>query len=526
MKTLNLAEFINENNLKDLSDENKSSTIIEQKLNGILERAGPYINEINFNHSWPIISQSIIENIKEKCSQITKLELGWIRINADITPLLDIVYPLLEELSLEESSWNGQNSQENEAKIGPFLIKMKNLRRLNLRKFAGPLDDLAKIEGGKIEYIDVSEAKQINSDILVTFLSQNNQINSLYLCPMPNQCLALIAASTTSAINIPTAFIGFTQQKIKEKQNYKINNENNLIKIKKRKSADLQTLINQIGNMPKLKTLWIGHLPYTSYFLDLSSIGNCLQLKHLHLKECMALDSNSLKLILGGILKDQLRQLSLLNCQKIEDFNCLSICSSLIQLDIEKSKTLNDESINGLALNGKLKIIRINNCPKVKDCGILSIFSNCPTLKEIEIIKCSGISSQIFSDKKYFLNSEQIERISISGCETITNNSIKQLICAIKLNKLKQLDLSQNMNLDDTVLELIKEGIEKTKRETKLGLTVYCTGTGISKKYVKKFDELIEIIKIKFLQFYFSSIIIIFIKIIQKKKKKRIELKN
>jgi len=77
--------------------------------------------------------------------------MGWVRINADISPLLEHVAPQLEEFSLEESSWIGENSRQNEAKASQFLPKMHRLRRLNLRKFGGPLDDLVKIEGSQLE---------------------------------------------------------------------------------------------------------------------------------------------------------------------------------------------------------------------------------------------------------------------------------------------------------------------------------------------------------------------------------------
>uniref|UniRef100_A0A1I8C2V3 DHC_N2 domain-containing protein n=1 Tax=Meloidogyne hapla TaxID=6305 RepID=A0A1I8C2V3_MELHA len=147
MKKINLAEFVSEKYGRELSDENKSAILIEQKLRGILDRAGPHIREIDFNHSWPVISQTILENIKEKCFQLTKLEMGWVRINADISPLLEHVAPQLEEFSLEESSWIGENARQNEAKVAQYFPKMHNLRRLNLRKFGGPLDDLVKIEG-------------------------------------------------------------------------------------------------------------------------------------------------------------------------------------------------------------------------------------------------------------------------------------------------------------------------------------------------------------------------------------------
>jgi len=39
---------------------------------------------------------------------------------------------------------------------------------------------------------------------------------------------------------------------------------------------------------------------------------------------------------------------------------------------------------------------------------------------KLEPIKCSGISCELFSNAKAFSNSERFERLSLSGCETIT----------------------------------------------------------------------------------------------------------
>jgi len=59
------------------------------------------------------------------------------------------------------------------------------------------------------------------------------------------------------------------------------------------------------------------------------------------------------------------------------------------------------------------------------------------------------------------------------------------------------LDLSQNMNLDDSVLEMLKGALEKAKnlnRESKLVLTVCCTGTGITRQLISKYEPLMEIV--------------------------------
>jgi hypothetical protein len=85
-----------------------------------------------------------------------------------------------------------------------------------------------------------------------------------------------------------------------------------------------------------------------------------------------------------------------------------------------------------LAQHGRLKIIRINCCPKVSDAAIWPLVEKCP-LKEVnfrifivgifsifqlELIKCSAISANLFANKS-FKKCEKLERFSLSGCEAI-----------------------------------------------------------------------------------------------------------
>jgi hypothetical protein len=76
--------------------------------------------------------------------------MGWVRFEADISPLLEKCADQLVELSLEESTWA---NVENANTIPTYFARMRNLRRLNLRKFPLPLEELAKFEGGQLQSV-------------------------------------------------------------------------------------------------------------------------------------------------------------------------------------------------------------------------------------------------------------------------------------------------------------------------------------------------------------------------------------
>lgn len=122
--------------------------LLEQTLAGVLDRAGVHIKQLDFDHKWPRIPSSIVQKIAEKCHQLTRLEMGWVRMGADISPILDKVAEQLVEFSLEESTWI---KEEDAKKVPTFFARMHNLKRLNLRKFGQSLELLAKIEGGQLE---------------------------------------------------------------------------------------------------------------------------------------------------------------------------------------------------------------------------------------------------------------------------------------------------------------------------------------------------------------------------------------
>ena len=126
----------------------KDPPLLEQTLAGVLDRAGAHIKQLDFDHKWPHIPPGIVQKIAEKCHQLTRLEMGWVRMGADISPILEKVAERLVEFSLEESTWA---NDEDAQKVPTFFARMRNLKRLNLRKFGQSLELLAKLEGGQLE---------------------------------------------------------------------------------------------------------------------------------------------------------------------------------------------------------------------------------------------------------------------------------------------------------------------------------------------------------------------------------------
>ncbi|KAI3415452.1 F-box/LRR-repeat protein 7 [Globodera pallida] len=423
---------------------------------------------------------AFLNTLRRKCFNLTSLDMGWVRLEADISPLLERVAPQLFEFSLEETSW--ANSEHAE-KVCLHLPKMKLLKRLNLRKFDESLDALAMLDSGTVEFLDLSECSQLTADPLVHFFEKNPQLLVLHLCPMPYSCLPLIAMSTTSAINLPGPFLGFIRPQKQTKRRY--TEEGKLVSKPKKKpknGTDLQVLINKLATLKRLRTLWLGHIPYSAHFLSLKALSELGELRHLHIKECNSLDGNALGVILKGI-SPTLRQLSLLNCGQLENFGALSNCQILSQLDIENGMCLQNGDLKVLGMHGNLRILRLKDCPGISDDAVWCVSANCISLKELELIKCAGISDHFLSNAPAFSKLQKLERLSLSGCEGITRHSIVEAVDVLNWDSLVQLDLSKNMNIDNSILLPIWGKLEKQKhyRNNKC-LTLHVGGTGIARE--------------------------------------------
>ncbi|KAL3097155.1 hypothetical protein niasHT_029480 [Heterodera trifolii] len=333
-------------------------------------------------------------------------------------------------------------------------------------------------------FLDVSECTELASDILVQFFEQNPQLLVLHLCPMPFSCLPLIAMSTTSSINLPGPFLGFIRPKEQIKRHY--SEDGKIIRKAKNKhknGIDLQVLINKLASLKCLRTLWLGHIPYSAHFLSLKALSELRELRHFHIKECNSLDGNALDFILKGVAPT-LRQLSLLNCAQLENFGALSNCQTLSQIDIEKGNFLKNSDLKDLATHGKLRILRLKECPGITAECVQSVVENCSSLKELELIKCNGLEDKLFSQAKEFSKLQNLERLALSDCEGITRQSLLEAIDVLNWDSLSQLDLSKNMNIDSSILVPIWEKLKerKQKRNNNKCLTLQIGGTGIMRE--------------------------------------------
>uniref|UniRef100_A0A915DAW3 Uncharacterized protein n=1 Tax=Ditylenchus dipsaci TaxID=166011 RepID=A0A915DAW3_9BILA len=169
----------------------------EPKMLGILQRCGPFLKELGFGSRWLKISQPIIQHVARYCHQLTKLDLGCIILNADISPILKVVAHRLEYFSLEETSWT---SEENAMKTPENILHSS---RSNIKKSSQPIStedekptkvEFAKIHvlsenivavSYKLEVVDLSGTKRLSVDVLAQFLTSHANLKEIMMCPFP-----------------------------------------------------------------------------------------------------------------------------------------------------------------------------------------------------------------------------------------------------------------------------------------------------------------------------------------------------
>lgn len=121
----------------------------EWVMHQLLTRCGPSLRRLSFGSKWLCLNRRVLSLIAAHCRQLTHLDLGCVVLCAAISPLLEQLAGQLELFSLEETSWaNGWDGGE---KFSQHFPAMRRLRRLNLRRYAYPLDSLMSISSETLE---------------------------------------------------------------------------------------------------------------------------------------------------------------------------------------------------------------------------------------------------------------------------------------------------------------------------------------------------------------------------------------
>ncbi|KAI1719417.1 F-box/LRR-repeat protein 2 [Ditylenchus destructor] len=428
----------------------------EPKIVGILRRCGPTLREIGFGSRWLRISQPIIDHIAKYCQQLTRLDLGCVILNADISPILRNVAQKLEYFSLEESSWI---KEEHALKVNYYLGRMKSLIRLNLRKFVYSLDNIVGVSYN-LEIVDLSGTRQLSLKVLGEFLSSHVNLKEVTICPFPNFHCQHSAPPTTK-------FSGL------EGDDPEL----------------LQTAIDAFKELNALTFLSLGHI--RKDFLSLKPLAELTNLRVLHIQDCKCIDSGSLKHILTRT--NQLRILSLVDCPRIEDYSSLSRCTALCELEIRHTTQLSDHDVDLLAQNGMLKRFRLEKCNNITNKSIVTLVCHCPLI-ELELSKCENIGEDLFALKPVW-NNMRINILSLNGTSAITNHSVAHLSEANVIEQIRELDLSYIKNVDDSAIRRIHDALNDRKLPIKRkALIIYVSHTGVTQALKKEVHPEIELV--------------------------------
>ncbi|PIO69599.1 leucine Rich repeat-containing domain protein [Teladorsagia circumcincta] len=341
---------------------------------GVIERCGPYVQQLSFGQRWLRISQPIIDCIADNCKQLCVVDLGAVILSADLSPLLEKIAPQLQEFSLEETSWVNIEFAE---KVQNHFKSMKKLRKLNLRSAMFQLTRLAELPTS-LQYLEIGGAHSFPSEILLEFLQNHDRLEEFHASPVP--------------------------------------------------VLD-DGIINAIGSLPNLRHLSLGH----SYNADLpfDQLGNLTKLESLRMNDVYGLTEVSLQLILSRMAN--LERISLINCKNVFDYTSLGNCGRLQSLEIRNTMQLANEDILALCSYGNLKRLVLSNCFNFSSRGVNIALMRCQ-LKELTVNKCARVTDEMM----YTLASTQreLESISIQECSAITryeynDTSLQKLVMYI-----------------------------------------------------------------------------------------------
>uniref|UniRef100_A0A158Q7C3 F-box domain-containing protein n=1 Tax=Elaeophora elaphi TaxID=1147741 RepID=A0A158Q7C3_9BILA len=402
VREVNMADFLANNSSSYFQQEfiSFAPTVI-----GVVKRCGRYVRVISFGQRWLKISQPIINAIADYCTRLTELDLGCIILDADITILLEKFAQNLETFSLEETSWVDKDDSE---KVQDFFIRMKKLKKINLRRASFNLDKLHELPTC-LKSIEISGVNSLEPDILNTFLILHPKLTEIEFCPLT--------------------------------------------------VSDDMTL-SYISGLPALQSLHIGYIQKEPHAFPMEPLAFCNTIQDLHIQNCTSLTGQSLRLIVEGL--PNLRSLTIISCSKVFDYSSLSQCYQLDTLSIGHSPHLSDEELIPLAAHKKLHSLTLDKCFNITNNSILTIIRDC-TLKNIALINCEAITDEVL----YSLAAVQyaVETISVQGCICVTSKGVAALALMKNITKLRELDVSHNRNIDDMAILSIHNGLKLKKRE-------------------------------------------------------------
>ncbi|CAJ0949948.1 unnamed protein product, partial [Mesorhabditis belari] len=358
IRSIDISKFLKTANTDYYQQDSLS---FEPTTIGILERCGPYLEELSLGGRWMKITQGVSDTIASYCYRLRVLDLGAVIIHGDISAILEEVADNLEVFSLEDTSWVDPNASKL---ITRYFDRMKKLRRLNMRAQSKYILNQLHDITGTLQSLDISTAlREMSNSSLLSLLGKQQKLKELFMYPSP----------------------------------VLLNDE----------------MISMLVELKELKTLRISHVPNDNYIVEF--LGQIEAMKELKLREVRALTEEGLQAILSNLQK--LKILSIAKCQNVFGFNALDHCHSLVELEITDNSNLIDEDLFSIFDMGLLKILRISRCNNVSHEAIMHALQR----NQIETLDLTG--STMMTDEVLFAiasTQQELSYLSVNGCPKIS----------------------------------------------------------------------------------------------------------
>ncbi|XP_028787584.1 F-box/LRR-repeat protein 2-like [Neltuma alba] len=173
-----------------------------------------------------------------------------------------------------------------------------------------------------------------------------------------------------------------------------------------------------------------------------SLASGCKQIKYLDINKCSNVGDVGVS-CLSKACSSSLKTLKLLDCDKIGDETIISLaefCNNLETLIIGGCRDVSDDAIKSLATSGRrnLKNLRMDWCLNISDSSLSCILNQCRSLEALDIGCCEEVT-----DAAFHLSSEEaalnLKVLKVNNCPKITVAGIGILLG--KCNYLEYLDV-------------------------------------------------------------------------------------
>ncbi|KNA14613.1 hypothetical protein SOVF_105790 [Spinacia oleracea] len=167
-------------------------------------------------------------------------------------------------------------------------------------------------------------------------------------------------------------------------------------------------------------------------------VTGCRQLKHLDLNKCTHVGDAGISTV-SEACAGSLRTLKIRDCYKVGD-DAISIlakvCKNIETLIIGGCRDITDESIKLLAFycHYSLKNLRMDWCLSITDSSVCSILTNCRKLEALDVGCCEEVSDGAFGGlgrgDDYAVN---LKVLKVNNCPKITVSGIAVILDSCKL---------------------------------------------------------------------------------------------